>query len=474
MAFLERLKLRRSASGEPGDEPGEAAAFAPPVAPKLKTRITELGQLLFPGRSARRLALTARLEDAPPDPAKILFPDGESGGGDGRAGQYREIADDLMRDARELDTVEARNADILCASLVSALIDRTAAKAAANMAFLVQAALMIAFIGFFGGLFYHVAKHMPLGAFGFGTLYLFLGAITAAFLVFLMDGAVAGALRRFRRKERDLVSLVEQTTSGFHQSLVALRATMEANSAGDFPKAIGAASEARLVTVSALRFFDRAPVVGAEAGEHCEVLMGAMRLRAGAGLRATSAMMLALVGALAAFVAGGAALYFTAAEPPQLAAIADFVSRLKAIEAATPGRVVLLVAVAVAVAAPMVFGPLLTLISASASPRSFLAAEPTRGLVNGMHAKALAAAAERKGELIERYADALLSLERRAQGWAARSAGLEAGDDTPAWRKPPEAPRFVEAGFQSAPKSFLVDAEDPGKAGRRRRARKKV
>lgn len=465
MAFLERLKLRRSASAEAG----APAPLGLPAAPKLKARITELGQLFFPGRGARRLTPAAQLEAAPPDPAKILFPDGGTGGDRaGRAGQYHEIADRLTRDARDLDTVEARNADILCAKLVSALIDRTTAKSIANMAFLVQTALGVGFIGFFGGLMYRIARETPYGAFGFGALYLFVGALAAAFLVFLTENAAGGAVARFRRKEADLIRLVEQTTSEFHESLVRLRSAMEANAASDFPKAIAAASEARLVTVSALRFFHRAPVVGAEAGERCEVLLGTMLVAAGAGLKTVLAALAALVGAAAFFAAGAAALYFSAVEPPQLKALPEIIRRLTELEAAEPGRVLLAVVIAGAVLAPIFLGPLITLISGSANPRAFLGAEPTRSLVNGMHAKALSAAAERKGELIERYADALLSLERRAEGWAARGASFEAADDIPAWRKSPEGPRFVETGFQAAPKSFLVD---PAAASTGRRSR---
>ncbi|MCA8896168.1 MAG: hypothetical protein KDA48_13000, partial [Amphiplicatus sp.] len=120
----------------------------------------------------------------------------------------------------------------------------------------------------------------------------------------------------------------------------------------------------------------------------------------------------------------------------------------------------LLFSVAAVAIAPIFIGPVLALASAASSPRSFLSSAPTRAFVNGLHAKALAAAAERKGELVERYADALLGLRRRSQGWAkpgAASHDSRDASDVPYWRRAPEGPRFVETGFQATPKTFRAD-----------------
>jgi len=41
---------------------------------------------------------------------------------------------------------------------------------------------------------------------------------------------------------------------------------------------------------------------------------------------------------------------------------------------------------------------------------------------------------------------------------AGAQSHIAASDDTPSWRKAPEAPRFVDTGFQAAPKTFRTDA----------------
>lgn len=465
MAFLERLKLRRSASAEAG-APGP---LAPPIAPKLKARITELGQLFFAGRGARRLFPSAKLEDAPPDPSKILFPDGEGGKGDGRAGQYDKIAEQLARDARDLDIVELSNADKHGRKIAGALLSRSAYSAIGTMAFFVQAALWITFFSYVGVILYRVANKTLIDGLILETLYVLTGALFALCVVLLMDAAEKQARRRFQNEGDQLVELVKKTTKRFHEKLVEQRANMEANAAVDFPGAIRAASEARLVTVSALRFFQRSPVIDCADGKTSEVLMKQLRGRAGSGLRAASITILTLLGALAAFTAGAATLYFGAAEEPKIAMVSKIVDTLTAFNAAQSEGVLIVLAVTAVVIAPILIGPLLTLINASAKPGGFLEADPTCSLVAGLRAKALAAVKERKSEFIERYADALLSLERRARDWAERGASeANAADDTPAWRKAPEGPRFVETGFQAAPKSFLVD---PATGSARRRGR---
>jgi len=68
--------------------------------------------------------------------------------------------------------------------------------------------------------------------------------------------------------------------------------------------------------------------------------------------------------------------------------------------------------------------------------------------------------APRVEDVIRRIENALeLYKARVAQS---RSAAQHA-DETPEWRKGPEAPRFVEAGFQAAPKPFLAVGEGPAK-----------
>lgn len=462
MAFLERLKLRRGA----GPEDDALASLEPPEAPRLRTRLTDLGQLIFPKRGPRRLHPSAGLEAAPPDPAKVLFPAGESGG---RAGQYSSVEESLLRDARRMDG--NGTADIIGRRYAAALVDRAVASAVGNISYLVLMALAVGFIGFFVGLVSRAMNKAAFGVFSYGALYFFLGAIVVWLVVGLMGAAGKAARRRLRREENNLIKLVEETTGDFHDRLVRLRATMEANAASDFPKAISAASEARLVTVSALRFYESAPIIDADSGEKSDVLTGYLRANAGAALRSSFSGMAAFAGALAAFAGGAAAVYYGAASPPDLARLREAMGAVLALEATEPGRVTLFLAIAAAIMAPIFLGPLAALASIAADPRAFLASRSVAGLVNGLHASALAAAAERKRELIERYADALLSLERRSEGWAARS-GQAGEDDVPHWRRPPEAPRFVETGFQAAPQRFVADPKTASDGANGRRQRK--
>ncbi|MEE2690879.1 MAG: hypothetical protein VX640_04975 [Pseudomonadota bacterium] len=72
--------------------------------------------------------------------------------------------------------------------------------------------------------------------------------------------------------------------------------------------------------------------------------------------------------------------------------------------------------------------------------------------------------------LIRRIEDALDVYQARLSGF--RPSGAHAADaaaETPAWRKPPEGPRFVDTGFAAAPKAFLAGPAPAG--GRKKRKR---
>lgn len=81
----------------------------------------------------------------------------------------------------------------------------------------------------------------------------------------------------------------------------------------------------------------------------------------------------------------------------------------------------------------------------------------------------VSAAAPSVDSLIRRIEDALDVFQARLSGQRGKSAtAQDAADETPAWRRPTEGPRFVDTPFAAAPKTFLAgDARAQGKRKRR-------
>lgn len=82
----------------------------------------------------------------------------------------------------------------------------------------------------------------------------------------------------------------------------------------------------------------------------------------------------------------------------------------------------------------------------------------------------VSAAAPSIDSLIRRIEDALDVFQARLSGARPKHAetAQDAAGETPAWRRPPEGPRFVETPFAAAPKRFLA-GEEPARGKRKRR-----
>lgn len=451
MAFLERLKLRRSASAEAG-APGP---LAPPIAPKLKARITELGQLFFAGRGARRLFPSASLEAAPPDPAKILFPVGgaldDDAGGESLSGRLHHSAGAIVRRQNELAeqarvlsaAIEARlgGAVSLGAWAIRMMVALAWAGLAAQFAWAQMSGSAAPIIGF-GPVAADDLRSLMM-VFGLAAAAGLAGVMAGAFLVFLFGNADN---RKVRERAAAFGERAAELARQFDAELDKLRRAMDAHA--NPVDAVADLSRAHLTALEAAVFFrniqfvtddteaqqkfrgylNRAPGgAGGGASDMPAFLLGVVVGVTGTLLIATTPVALPVATKLAYPAAGlwimaGGLVYLTAG------LLAETLRGLIAMGAAHEAREAALDAV-----------------------RS--------GFVSGD--------APRVDTVIRRIEDALDVYKARVAR-SGRGAEANAADDTPAWRKAPEGPRFVETGFQAAPKSFLVD---PATGSSRRRGR---
>jgi hypothetical protein len=455
MAFLERLKLRRSASGEPG---GEAAPFALPVAPRLKARITELGQLFYPGRGPRRLFPSAKLDAAPPDPSKILFPVGEAlddapGDGEALSRRLHYSAGAIVRRQNEL----AEQARVLSAAIAARL-----GGAVSLGAWAIRIMVAFAWAGLAAQFAWALMSDSAAPIIGFGpvaakdlrALMMVFGLAAAAGIGGVMIGVLMvfasgnADNRKVRERAAAFGERAAELARQFDAELDKLRRAMDARS--NPVDAVADLSRAHLTALEAAVFFrniqfvtddteaqqkfrgylGRAPGGGGGASDMPAFLLGVAVGVSGTLLVATTPVALPVATKLAYPAAG---LWIMAGGLVYLFAglLAETMRGLIAMGAANEAREAALDAV-----------------------RS--------GFVSGD--------APRVDTVIRRIEDALDVYKARV---ARPGAKTSAADDIPAWRKAPEAPRFVDAGFQAAPKSFLVGPQDASTGRRNRRPGKK-
>ena len=184
--------------------------------------------------------------------------------------------------------------------------------------------------------------------------------------------------------------------------------------AGELGEAIAAASQARMTTIAAMRFFSQAPALGSEGEGHQSSVL-AENLQRAAKARLASGLVSA--GVFSALLAAAAVAAFFALPSARLA-----LGQFAAAEAARAGIVLLPMAVAALLAFPLLAGPLLAAMRAAGNPGAVLKSEPARSMADGLKASALAAAAETENDMIAGYADALGALESKA-GAPSHSAG---------------------------------------------------
>ncbi len=441
-------------------------------------------------RFAPGLAFKQAVPGPKPHPAMALFA-GPNHGGDGHGhdshghqpsedgkDRYQRIKDQLEMDAQGLDTREVGLAQGVNKRIGAALLARFEAQTIDSFLAVAFWVFLGAFIVSLGMMVLRTAMDAPTAPFSIGAVHSLIGVVLAAVMRGLFGQSAAASIAQFRKAEADLVSLVSEATTRISGQLKDLRARMQAGAAA--PAALSAAAEARLLTATALRFFAQAPLVGVADGEEghaCHNVRGALLAAAkrseAAALR-TGTMLFATLGG----VILGVMLLLASVKTIELAPMPVLVSQILEIERNQRGSISYLVFIV----AVLIGLPVLGLITAQAAainnPSGVLRREPTRGLANSMQLKALQAASESRREFIERYIDAVLTLESRSTGWGGAShhkATHSASElETPYWRRAPEGPRFVATGFQAAPKAFLA-GPDPGgtSEGRRKTAPKR-
>lgn len=435
--------------------------------PGLLVRIAKLvaGRARAPKKSA---------DAAPagvPDPAKIFpAPRYSADGAVVSASQsehYDRVGDELRQEAGELDVAAAEKASAIGAGLAQSLLDQMEASAVYGLSAVLRSLMTLGLVVFLAAFSWRIASQLDPAPFSYATLYVFLGLLGVVAAGLAADSAAVAAKKRFARGGDELETLVAQATGRFKDRLNDQRAAMAVNAAGDLPGAISAAARARMTTIAALRFYDQSPVIGAAEGYRCHVLGGAIAheaaYRLGAGTR--------IVGRFSALIFGIAIgiviLFFSLTQPVSFAPLPDFIGELIAAEQARPGIVIFALAIAVAIFAPHILGPLAAQVVAADDPAGALRRYGLDVAANGLKDRALSAAAERPRELIERFADALGNLEGRAEAWSktgARFGSEKSAEDLP-WRKAPEGPQFVAQSFQSAPPKFVAGQSEPRERG---------
>ncbi|MDZ7626967.1 MAG: hypothetical protein U5J99_01015 [Parvularculaceae bacterium] len=407
-----------------------------------------------------------------PDPEKIFPAPRYSADGasldSGQGAHYDLIGAELRQEAGELDVAAADKATMLGSKLAETLLDQMESSAVYGLSAVLRGLIMLGLVVFAAAFSWRVASQLSPAPYSYALLYAFIGLVGVLAAGAAADSAAGAAKKRFARISAELESLIAQATGRFHDRLNEQRNAMQLNSASDLPGALRAAAQARMTTVAGLRFFEHAPVIGAAGeGYKCHVLGEAVasvaQHRLGAGTR--------VIGRSAALIFGVAIgillLFFSLAQPVSFLPMPPFLGELVAAEAARPGIVTFALAMAAAIFAPYLLGPIAAQIVAADDPTGALKRYGLDSAANGLKDRALTAAAEKPREMIERFADAMVSLEKRAEAWSKTGARFAEGapaEDLP-WRKAPDGPRFVAQTFASAPPKFVAEPAPPMRRG---------
>ncbi|MBI1365041.1 MAG: hypothetical protein GC153_03695 [Alphaproteobacteria bacterium] len=443
MALLESLKdrLRPQADLAGGREA--------PVAPKLALEARSLAERIL-GRRAPRLlkALGGRDDMAPPDPAKTLFPAEESVPGDARqplGGALQMSAAAIDRRAHEV----AGGARRLAATLARRMEGETTLVALAfrfliAMVWLALAAALFwtarvgaeAWMGPIAGVDRADAARLA-WAFALSGAAGVLGAFLIAWTVFLTG---AGDNRRVRDAAGALGEKAAEIARDFDSELGRLRGLMDRNDKNP-AAAVDFLSRTHLVALEAAVFFRSIGFLAERDGELDEFRdFIARRAPRAAPSNAF------LPGFVAGAILGAAAiLLISPAAPPEFAHMRLPLERYPLLLAALVGGA---------------FVYALTRLAVAASARIFVASaerEAYAAALDAFRGGYVAQKAPRIESVIQRIEDALDVYKARLAPAAKKNAAAPREDDIPAWRKPPEPPRFVETGFQAAPKTFLAD-----------------
>ncbi|MEZ5920714.1 MAG: hypothetical protein R3C60_05120 [Parvularculaceae bacterium] len=414
------------------------------------------------GDDVRRAERAADGKAAPAPATSFDEPDDSAS----RRVDYSSVIRSLQDDAEAVEPREAGRVNGVGRRMAGAMLDQHIFSTTRRFFGILLAVFLAAAVVFLIGAVYAASRQVPMGQSVIGFTYALFGLIAVAVMDALAKAAADFAHRRFQNAASDLLSLTEKEIGAMSDGLVEQRAAMEANSAADFPKAVEAATKARLTTVAALRYFKNAPVIGVASegrGHECRILVGNFQSAAKARLDAAQSATARMAAVALGVIIGAAALYASLEGQKIFAPIPDGLQSFIDAERRSPGIVSFGLVVLAAIIAASWIGRASAILFAAYSPHRVLAGDPLRSMANSLRAEALSGAAERPRELMERYADALISLQKRAQSWAASNARFDdrPTDDEPSWRKAPEGPRFVAPRFDAAPPGFTAEAS-PG------------
>ena len=392
----------------------------------------------------------------PPDPAKILFP-----AGDGAPDRSRgALGAELERSAREITLRQARLEEeaMRLAATIRERLDGEATLITQGLRFCIVAfwavlAVTLAWISRGGSASWApwIGPISPDDAFRLTRAFAILAG--AGFIVAFAVAALVFALgkgdnNRVRARAAWLGSEAGAFALDFDNELKRLREAMDDRKENP-AAAVSELSRMHLTALEAAAFFRSVQFLTDERDEAMMKFRGFLR---GAGAAGASTFEAYLLGLLSGVFFMG---FFTQVEITLPVDIPDF-------SANYPWAVlsILLGAFAFAIAGLIVnVGRGLLTAGAGRQARS----EALDAVRSGFVSKN----APRIESVIQRIEDAVDVFQARLSGWRPKSAlGPEPETETPAWRKPPEGPRFVETGFAATPKTFLAEA--PG-AGRKKR-----
>lgn len=420
----------------------------------LSARIASAGERLRGFFSAAKPAGPTIL---PPDPAKILFPAGDGAPDRSRGG----LGDELERSARAITLRQARleeEASLLAATIRERLDgEATLLTQGLRICIVVVWALLAVTLAWIsrGG---DVAWAVWMGpvptddAFVLARAFAILAA--AGFVVALAVAGLVFALgkgdnNRVRARAAWLGSEAGAFAVDFDNELKRLRDAMDERKENP-SAAVSELSRMHLTALEAAAFFRSMPFLTDAREEAMMQFRGFLRGRGGAGASTFETYLLG-------FFTG--VFFMGLAAPMQIQLPVD----IPDFSANYPWAVLsmLLGGFVFAIAGLLVnVGRGLLTAGAARQARS----EALDAVRSGFVSKN----APRIESVIQRIEDAVDVFQARLSGWRPKSAlGPEPETETPSWRKPPEAPRFVETTFASAPKAFLADA--PGEKRKKRK-----
>ncbi|GAB4523961.1 MAG: hypothetical protein Kow00133_12040 [Amphiplicatus sp.] len=458
---------------------GEDENARPSALERLRAGMAGLAERYAPRRTASVEAPAGK----PPNPAKLLFPARPDAAAGGRVDADRPLRARLEQSAENIagyqKALRARAGEVW-----RAVIERRDGFAR-NVAYYLRVLIGIALAGvalhldrasltdgmtIFGPMSVGEPNHAAIVS----AVFFWFGALLAAGgLVGLLFVAAAGDAdnRKVQARARRLGGEAAAIALRIDAALAAAREEMDRQHAQDRPaRAVNALSQAHLIALEAATLFRTLGVLNDRPGEPADE---AARRRFAEFLRESAApddapqagAFLAVLAALAiGFAFGYGFAYVQLVSGPESPQQADAASLLKLYPAAAQ---TLLGAGLIYALLGWIFDQLRVVVAADARRQALVEAlDAARSPFTGENAP-------RMDDIAQRIEDALAVyiawVERPAAKPKGEASFAAADDDAPAWRRPPEGPRFVETGFQAAPKTFRADPPGAGSEKKSRR-----